>query len=429
MKKILSCIFLATLVSCVRTSHVVDVSSDSVPANGAILPYSVLTTLKNGTEVRNGGFGSAATAHPGIKGHFYALTDRGPNTNFTGKAGKGKKFPAPDYTPRIGEFSLLPDGSVKLVREIIFKDPTGKPISGRPNPKGMGSTGEIPYDEHGLVLQFDAYGLDSEGLAAMSDGTFWISDEYGPHIVHFSADGQEMERMSPLGINTSGRKLPAVLAHRWPNRGMEGLTVTPDGKKLVGMMQSTLYNPKKKEVTNFTLTRLLTFDLKTNKTAQYLYRQEKAKNANSEIAALTNSTFLTVERDGNFSREKPAQKHLYKIDLNGATDVSGDFTNPEGLTINGKTLEQLSWEEIAAAGIIPVSKELIVDLVQAIPNRYPHDKLEGIWLINDTTIGVLNDDDFGVWPKGAEVVQKILPGTQQVDADTLYIIKLEKTLF
>jgi hypothetical protein len=69
------------------------------------LPYSVLGNLL-GVEVRNGGFGSSATAHPNNSGEFYALTDRGPNTDATG----GKYFPIPDYTPRIGHFRLTPRG-------------------------------------------------------------------------------------------------------------------------------------------------------------------------------------------------------------------------------------------------------------------------------------------------------------------------------
>jgi hypothetical protein len=400
-----------------------------LPAEGSVLPYTVLTTLDNGTEVRNGGFGSAATAHPSKANHFYALTDRGPNADYKGSAGAGKKFPAPGYTPRIGEFQLKPDGRIALVRTVLLKDPGGRPISGLPNPAGLGATGEIPYDNSGQVLNTDRYGLDSEGLAAMKDGSFWVSDEYGPHIAHYTADGVELERMSPVGIQTTGRKLPAVLARRWANRGMEGLTITPDGKTLVGVMQSTLYNPNKKEAKNLTLTRILTFDLASGATHQYLYRQDKPKNANSEIAALTATTFLMVERDAHYSGQEPAQKSLYTIDLTGATDVSGDTTSPDGLLINGKTLEASSWDDIEQAGIKPVQKHLAADVVAMLPNHYPHDKLEGIWVIDAHHVGVINDDDFAVIPDGEIVVQKKLPGAGFVDRGTLYILKLEQPLF
>ncbi|MEW7278090.1 esterase-like activity of phytase family protein [Aquimarina sp. 2201CG1-2-11] len=184
------------------------------------LPFSVLASIENDVEIRNGGYGSAATAHPQRKGEFYAITDRGPNTDFLG----GKKFPVANYTPRIGHFAVLANGNIALKKEILLKNPNGIPITGLPNPEGKGATGEIPYDIDGNQLPFDDFGLDSEGLVALKDGTFWVSDEYGPHIVHYSALGVELERISPIGVNkeNGGRKIPAVFANRRPNRDMEG---------------------------------------------------------------------------------------------------------------------------------------------------------------------------------------------------------------
>lgn len=60
------------------------------------------------------------------------------------------------------------------------------------------NTGETPVDLNGTVLAPSDHGLDSEGLVAMPDGTFWVSDEYGPFIVHFDANGKELERLSPF---------------------------------------------------------------------------------------------------------------------------------------------------------------------------------------------------------------------------------------
>ena len=49
-----------------------------------------------------------------------------------------------------------------------------------------------PYDPIHEPIKLDDYGLDSEGLAALNDGTFWVSDEYGPHIVHYDANGKKL---------------------------------------------------------------------------------------------------------------------------------------------------------------------------------------------------------------------------------------------
>ena len=161
----------------------------TVSNQGIRLPYTVLKTTADDVEVRNGGFGSAATAHPTNAGEFYALTDRGANISF----GSNKIFPTPDYTPRIGHFKLLENGTIEMLDEVLFKNPSEVNISGRPNPEGYGATGEIPYSEDQItVLDTDKYGLDSEGLVALKDGSFWVSDEYGPHMVHFDASGVQL---------------------------------------------------------------------------------------------------------------------------------------------------------------------------------------------------------------------------------------------
>lgn len=383
------------------------------------LTFEVLSSVGE-VEVRNGGFGSGSVAHPQNEGEFYAITDRGPNTNYL----DGKKFPVANYTPRIGHFAVTKTGKIIKLKEILLKSPSGELISGLPNPEGKGATGEIPYDETGNLLPFDDFGLDSEGIVAMKDGSFWVCDEYGPHIVHYSADGLQMERISPMGVNDDmgDRQLPAVFAKRRANRGMEGLTITPDEKVLVGIMQSTMHNP---ESIRSNVTRIVTFDLESGASKQFLYFQENANLSNSEITAISNTEFLVVERDGKFSGEGDAQKHIYKINLEGATDVSSENSNDEfGLLVNGKTIEQNSADELIAAGINPVKKELVADLVEAF--GYPHDKLEGIWLIDQHTIGCINDDDFAVIDTDGDgiIEQKALPGIESIDASSLYLLKV-----
>jgi hypothetical protein len=235
-------------------------ASGGMPVYEATLPYELLAEFDNAAgervEVRNGGFGSAMARHPSKRGHFYALTDRGPNAaTAAGTFPPGIIFVVPDYTPRIGEFRMLPGGRVELVRTILLKDPTGRPITGLPN-ASFGSTGETPYALDGSIVAldpdgdgipgFDESGLDGEGLVALRDGSFWVSDEYGPHIVHFDAQGVEIGRINPFAQdprNRHGRVLPAELAKRWPNRGMEGLTITPTAARWWASCSPTCTTP------------------------------------------------------------------------------------------------------------------------------------------------------------------------------------------
>ena len=57
------------------------------------------------------------------------------------------------------------------------------------------------------------------------------------------------------------------------------------------------------------------------------------------------------------------------------------MTAEKGILIDGKTLEQCTQSELLDSGITFVKKELITDLVATI--NYGHDKLEGLWLLDD----------------------------------------------
>ncbi|MBU1657704.1 choice-of-anchor I family protein [bacterium] len=422
---------------------------DNVPTAGSKLPYTVLdATIDDGAkpgntmEIRNGGFGSAAAADPKAINRFYALTDRGPNATYTGVQGKGKMFPTPDYTPRIGHFEIQADGSITKVGEILLKDTAANNITGLPNSAEFGGTGEIPYDKNGNVLknsdgsiQTDDFGLDAEGLAVLKDGTFWVSDEYGPHMVHFDAAGKEIGRINAFADDARNiYTLPAEFKNRRENRGMEGLTITPDQKTLVGIMQSTMSHPSS-AVNALNITRIVTVNLENATIGQYLYKQELAANSNSEIVALSDDTFLVVERDGTFAKDTDTgQKHIYKITLSSGTNLetvtlkSGMVQDPVlGLIIDGKTLEESvlasnkNWDILSENGIVPVSKTLVADMIKE--KQYPHDKMEGLIVFNENKLGVLNDDDFATWATGGVLEQKYLDTNKTIaDSNTLYML-------
>lgn len=360
------------------------------------------------------GYGSSIDADPKNPKRFYGLTDRGPNAD----GGEDIKiFLLPGFTPSIGHFEIQADGKIKKLHDIPLRDAHGKPLTGLPNPAGYGTSKETVVDANHQLLQRDKTGIDSEGLAVMRDGTFWVSDEYGPHIVHFDRNGIELERMSPRGVQTTGRRLPAVLGHLRPNRGMEGLTTTPSNRVLVGIMQSALHNPGKAEVKNESVTRILSFDLATGKTKQYLYRQGGDYWKNSEIRAIDEHRFLVDEHNGK------NVKHAYLIDLRGATDVSDPADSATGLKVNGKAIEENTWEELAAAGIKPVSKTLVSDVKKDVD--FQSSKFEGMWVADGgKTLWIINDDDFGIDSKDEKtIVPKRLPNGQ-TDATRLYRIPL-----
>ena len=446
-------------------------SNDLNPiTQGTALPYDILNEqFQNAAypetklQIRGGGFGSDAAAHPTNPNQFYALTDRGPNSDFKGSLGEGKQFLVPDYSPKIGLFEVKADGQIRKIKEIVLKDRNGQPVSGLPNPKALGGTNEIPYDISGNPMTIDPSkpydpqtnpvktdlnGLDPEGLAALEDGSFWISDEYGPHLVHYDAQGIEIERINPFtqdsrnNVIIEGRPLllPAEFAKRRTNRGMESLTITPDQSTLVGVMESSMDNPDKSGRLS-TLTRMVMINLKNGVIKQYLCRLDAKEHVNSAIAALSEHEFYVAEHDRQFPlQQSTAKKLIYKFDISQATDINNlqalsDNSNDErihcdselGLLINGQTLEQwiaqdeCHWDTLVELGIHPVQKTLAVDILQAID--YPHDKLEGIWLRQDGSIGLLNDDDFAMNDSDKGVEHKYLDAEKTIiDGNRLYVV-------
>jgi len=393
----------------------------------------ILFTNSQGANVYNGGYGSAIATIPGagLNHFFYSLTDRGPNVDGFG----GKYFILPDFNPQIGVFKLEGD-SMRRVRVINLKNPSGQLITGLPNPSNQNPTGEVAYDANGHVLAYDPFGMDSEGLAAMADGTFWISDEYGPHIAHFNANGNELERISPFQNGTNNREMPKVFIRRRANRGMEGLAATPDGKWLLGGMQGPLDNPASPSATrskarDSRVNRLLFFNIETGATKQFIYRTEIVGNYISDIVAVSNTEFLVLERDGNFplaGNPSSSFKRVYLINISGASDVSDPANTAAGVLINNKTLEVAAFDnEPGFSSLKPVSKSLAVDIIAAFPN-FPHDKTEGIALIGKDVLVISVDDDFGVIDDGVGgYMPKYLPffsPAKVIDHGVMYFVKI-----
>ncbi len=344
--------------------------------------------------VQSSGAGSAIAAVPGKPDQIYGLTDRGPNVD--GRTDNEKVVPVLDYSPQIIKYSLQATASPTRRRPSSSRTPTairstgGSSMSATPagRPWSTSTATRLPNSDRGM---------DSEGLVALEDGTFWVAEEYGPFVVHFDADGREIERLSPYNGS-----LPGELAMRDPNRGMEGLTVTPDGSTLVGVMQSALATPGiDGRPRNVPLTRIVTIDLDTRDTKMYLLPladPQHTKVLVSEITALSNTEFLIDERDTELAPD--GNKKIYVADISQATDVGPNSTvkgasydaGAGGLLVDGQPIEAFVGvtSDAEAVGQTAVrrhqvaGKTLKLDLSGLLTDLNPegkffgHDKVEGV---------------------------------------------------
>ena len=77
----------------------------------------------------------------------------------------------------------------------------------------------------------------------MPDDTFWIGDEIGPWLLHFSVDGEllgppvELPDHAALGRSSAGAGAGADDARIARTRGFEAMDLAGDGKTLVTILE------------------------------------------------------------------------------------------------------------------------------------------------------------------------------------------------
>ncbi len=326
--------------------------------------------LEEGTPMdRIGGF--SAIEFSGSKNQYWVLADRGPADGAT------------SYHCRIHEIQLEIDAQSGAIQPRLIAT---VPLFSKEREPLVGSHPLLKSDspERGLAL-------DPEGLRLLPGGGFAISEEYGPAIDEFSIDGlrQRSWQLPPWMLLTRELDLKKAKQGAMPNRGLEGLAISADGKRLISAMQGPLiqdsFQKGEKRFSNFTRIIDLPLDGRGDP-KQWLYPLTDRSNGISEILTVDENRFLVLERDGK-TRTDAKCKGVYLIDTSHATNVgASDHLDPIRL----------------ANGVQAVEKRLAIDLLDPalrIPERFSLEKPEGLAWGPDLADGrktliVCFDNDF-----------------------------------
>ena len=263
-----------------------------------------------------------------------------------------------------------------------------------------------------------------------ASGNFWVSDEYGPWITKFSPTGQTLERVGPYAANGSGHKLPKVFAKRTPGRGMESMTLSTDGTKLIGLMQSGLMTGGITTESNgkkVAAVRILVYTIASGACEEYAYVLDTESGTKRLVACsvypdANGTDYYVLERDGD-AGVAAGIKRVYKFAFGAATNLNDSMgDSADGTLFGGFSMETVSSAagttansiaNLTGAGITPVTKTLVKDLTP-LCDAYPHDKWEGLTVRSDGKLIIANDDDFGI--TGTDSLgPKTLLGTSAVD--------------
>lgn len=355
--------------------------------NGLTLDGSALD-LSGGTTVNNGRIGYFSDIYYDTnRNEWWGLSDRGPGGGTLNYDTRLQRFTI-DINQTTGAIS-----NFKIAETVVFKSGSSSLNGIAPSPSNtLGNS----MDPEGFVIN-------------PKTGTFLVSDEYGPSVREFDRSGKLLRTfitpsnlLPKAGAATDFISTPPTLTSgREPNRGFEGLAISPDGKFAYAMLQNGAVQDGWTSSSRGLYTRIVKFDIeKGEAVGQFAYKLESAGQGRgiSSIVAINDHEFYVLERNnrgiGVGATIASPDKNVFRIDLNGATDVTNVSLPATGSLV----------------GAIAVTKGAkIIDLdantLAALGNKSP-EKWEGLAIgpkLADGSFMVLagTDNDYSVTQNGS----------------------------
>jgi hypothetical protein len=235
------------------------------------------------------------------QGEFLAMPDNG----FGNQANSGDfliraYYIRPDFKTADGGSGNV-DVDTKAGEFISFRDPNG--LMGFPL-----------HRSDGLLTGAD---IDTESLQRGNDGTLWVGDEFGPWILHFSADGVLLEPPHSLPDNlfSPSNQLHVGETPTLRNsRGFEAMAMSPNGKTLYAILEGSVAGDPAGS------RRIYAFDIASGTfTPMADYKADGPFSGVDEhfiadAQAVDQHRLLLIERDGNVRSGAPV-RDVYEVDL------------------------------------------------------------------------------------------------------------------
>ncbi|NTV70851.1 MAG: PEPxxWA-CTERM sorting domain-containing protein [Azonexaceae bacterium] len=352
--------------------------------NGLTLDGSMLD-LSGGTTVNNGRVGYFSDIYYDTnRNEWWGLSDRGPGGGTLSYDTRVQRFTL-DINQATGAIS-----NFNIVQTVTFKN-------------GNATLNGLAPSSSGVL----GNSMDPEGFVVNpKTGNFLVSDEYGPSLREFDRNGNLLRTyttpanlLPKVGTTVDYNSTPpALTSGREPNRGLEGLAISPDGKYAYAMLQNGTIQDGWSSSSRGEYSRIVKFDTTSGEAVgQYAYKLDNAKQGRgiSAIVTINDHEFYVLERNnrgiGVGADLATADKNVYKIDLSGAVDVTNTSLPATG----------------SFAGAVNKSAKIIdldANTLAALGNKSP-EKWEGLAIgpkLQDGSFLVLagTDNDYSVTQNG-----------------------------
>jgi hypothetical protein len=315
----------------------------SVVWPGTLIDKSGLTdAMEDGApQNRLGGFGSGV-AWTGRGDEYVLVPDRGPGD---GAASYRCRY----HTAQIRvDAGSKPAVSAELTGTRILFGPDGQSLVGLASRFATGDSSQ--------PIRFDP-----EAIRVLPGGDLLIADEYGPRVWRFGPGGEYVAALAipsryaiaRPSANPKKEFPPHNTSGRQPNRGIEGLALTPDGKTVHALLQGPLLQDEAVDAENERIgrhVRWIVLDAVTGAALRELvYVLDKPALGLNEVEALSDTRFLVIERDGKAGKDAQI-KRIQLVEIDDATDVLG--------------IDRLPGADLPA-NVKPVRKRTLIDLLDS----------------------------------------------------------------
>lgn len=249
--------------------------------------------------------GMSAIDYTGKANRYVVLSDRGP-------ADGASSFPCRFHWIDLNVDVAKKSVSMNLLDSTLFVDETGTQLTGSLEQlKNWKSPGRCPS-------------IDPEGIRVAKGNQLLVSEEYGPSIDVYDSNGQRIKSLVlPEKFLMAEFRNPPMVVGTFPNRGLEGLAITPSGSAIVAAMQGPLVQDGRIEGTKCLglNTRWLIYRDNSKKPVELVYPLDNESTGVSEVLAIDDTLFLVIERD-SLGGALAQNKSIHLASIRGATDVS-----------------------------------------------------------------------------------------------------------
>ncbi len=355
---------------------------------------------------------------------IWTVTDRGPvmvcgalkpligmgESELCSADAKAELAMLPSFAPTIYGLDLIENNTVQVSQTIALRGKTGKPVPGLFRRDTDEDRARV-FGVDAQPIEPGTTGVNPTSIIRFQDGSFLVSERYGPSLLQIAVDGTILKRLVIAGTEADfddseyevSGILPALLKQGSDIANFESMSVSADEQFIFLAIRGPLAATGAGTQISSTTPYLRIFKLERvsmSIIAQFVYTldapqrfaadfnhhpREQSDVRLSEMISLPTEKLLLVERVSRTAR-------FFMVDMREAKPLASVFDTE----IASPALEAMSAAEFAQSGIASLTKNLIYDTDSLVTTGISAKRIEGVARLSDSELVIVSNNAFGI---------------------------------